>query len=215
MIFGSPAYYNEIDPYAARWLRALIAGQVLPANIPFGREERGKSGREPKPFPATCNSETSASGQDVPIRAYEPHRARVFRRRIDTREVPPDWFCKTAQDCHLAASLSSFWRGRSPLAVGGADKIRVSTLSRSLGDTCRNTTICCVGRGREGTTRRMSGKRVRSRAFRVGACATNALCSGLNNISDECGSPAFQCRTRCTLAARSSGLYATSCREAQ
>lgn len=79
------AYYNEIDPFAAQWLRNLIAAgrimdgdvdersivdvraedlrglvQVLQVSSASGRVGHGMSGRESTPFSATCSYVSSA-----------------------------------------------------------------------------------------------------------------------------------------------------------
>jgi hypothetical protein len=59
------AYYNEIEPYAAQWLRNLIILSIQDPQVgsAFDPIDSGMLGKAPIPFPATYNFWMSATPQ--------------------------------------------------------------------------------------------------------------------------------------------------------
>ena len=59
------AYYNEIEPYAAQWLRNLIRLSTQDPQVGSACDliNNGMLGKAPIPFPAIYNSWTSAIPQ--------------------------------------------------------------------------------------------------------------------------------------------------------
>jgi DNA (cytosine-5)-methyltransferase 1 len=115
------AYYNEIDPYAAQWLRALIAAghiadgvvdersieDVHPPTSGASRNATSSpaSGSGPTPFAAPDGPTTDLFGP-VPVRANLSARQAKALGFADERHLWPAWHTSSASAA-LCASLES------------------------------------------------------------------------------------------------------------
>lgn len=127
-------YYNEIDPFAAAWLRALIeaelimagdvdtrsiadvtptdlkdADQVLPEDSAFGRSMHGRSDKEPKPFPAICSFWNCAICRFALCLACGQCPKREFLRTPRTPLVHLGSSDESVSGLHPEAALLSFF----------------------------------------------------------------------------------------------------------
>lgn len=145
-----PAYYNEIDHYAAQWLRNLIvrgmtaAGDVDDRNITggpdllasnaFDQSARGTLGKEPRPFLATCNYERSATHHFVPVQVCALHPGRDFLRRPRRPLEHLDFACENVAGSILGTVLLSFSDDTRILVLDFSDAIRALSALREHAD---------------------------------------------------------------------------------
>lgn len=155
---AAAAYYNEIDPYAAQWLRNLTSSPGQQADSSFDPAAYGKSGTAPRPFRATSCSRQICADQASHTRACAQSRSRGFRRTLRSTEARLDSASRNGgSDCRGQASLWS-WPGRwLPLAVD-AHGTTEPTLRYWPFDRNPNTATCCAVLDRWETMPRTDGK---------------------------------------------------------
>lgn len=195
------AYYNEFDPYAAQWLRNLIAaGHIAPGDV----DERSieamtnqvllegnasypviddMSGKAPKPSKATpysqqtCVAQAARSQDDAQSQSHatlRTTRSTVARLDLDDR---------SACSANLEASFLLSSLCISPPLTGGAREILVQ-ISRYLRVYIRlSTAICCVALGRLRNALRNVGNCGRPQSFRRRSISCMQPCTFLNSIS--------------------------------
>ena len=174
------AYYNEIDPFAAQWLRNLIsAGHIAPgevaslsAQVPrvsssSGRAADGTSDTEPKSYLATSNSRPR--GVVPAVRA--PACARLpllsLHHRTGRCGEPMGSIGRSAHSSCLARPSPVFVPDRWPPSRGGAYETLEQIARFAPGGTSQSRSICspaqlsgrCAHRKRDSRDHRKASRR--------------------------------------------------------
>lgn len=212
------AYYNEHDPYAAQWLRNLIAfgciadgdvdersiedvatsGRVLLAGSASDQAMNGMSGTESTPSSARCNSSSCATPQASGAQVCAQRQARGARRTTRMRGGRLGWFDRSDADFRPGdASLSSL-PGMRPLPGASANGIRGLTSRCLLDGTRPNKATCCAGHVLSGTKFRTDGSYARRQPFRQGSPSGTRPCKSQNSTSGASATQAFRRRTERT-----------------
>jgi DNA (cytosine-5)-methyltransferase 1 len=149
------AYYNEIDPYAAQWLRNLIdAGHIAPGDV----DERSSLTCEPTTSADTPNAISSPASADGPTHSASPDGPTIARldrllslsaafgagqrKAMPTNDTSGPLFTASSPSARLQSSLESRLRalGREWLAGVRADL-------EALGYACGAADLCAAGVG--------------------------------------------------------------------
>jgi hypothetical protein len=209
------AFYNEIDPYCAQWLRNLIdaghiapgvvdersieditrAGQARPVCSSFGQEADDMSGKEPRPFPARPCSPQPAAGLGAGVLACEQSPSRAVRRRIRRREERRGSRRRSVDSGYQAASSSSFAPDRLlPLPVCARERFALTARWRHA-DTRPNKATCCAAPARPESALRTAGSCGPRSPAAMGSPCGKRPCKRQSNIF--CGSEirASKCRS--------------------
>ena len=195
------AFYNEIDPVAAQWLRNLIeaginTNRVRREYIPFDQEGGGRLGKEPKPFLARPNSLSTFLLQAVRGRGGGLSPSRAFLRRIGIRGEHSDLTNRTGDCGCRAATFCGCAPGKFSPFAGDVCEIRERFVHSRLCDTCPNTTTCCSDQRLSETSARIADSRDASLAFSSCSYSTNGLCSGASKTACASGHLSFLHRIR-------------------
>lgn len=192
------AYYNEFDPFAAQWLRNLIArpAQVQPAGSASDPAGHGTSGRAPRPFPATDSSQRSATPRAVRAQACGQHPELGLPRMIHTHEERLGSCVGIGLGCSLVAASPSFAadrRLRRSVAVRGTFAPRVHWMR---GDIQQSRAICCAARGQQGKASHRYGTDVPPLDLAGRSSCAISLCISPSSNADGHGSRIGQFRTQ-------------------
>ena len=227
------AYYNEMDPHAAQWLRNLIAaGQIAAGDVDersvvdvrpddlrgftqvqallvssaFGRVAGDRLDKEPKPFQAKPCSPQTGAAQVVHAPVCVQSLSRGILRTLHSNEAHSDSACRTAYFANPAATSLLSLRGIWPPFLGAFRGKTEQTWHCWPFCTCQNRAICCVALARSEKVRHMSGRYGLPRVEVEGSFSAIGPCIGLSSISYVSERLAFQCRTQCNEVAMKSSL---------
>lgn len=210
------AYYNEIDPFAAQWLRNLIAaGHIAPGivdtrSIEDVKQAQGRtagsscdpaaddmSGKEPTPSLATPYWPMSGAAPGVRIQVDAQSQSRETPRRIRSTVAHLGLVGKSACFENLEEVSPSFWRGISPpssaFAHGSCERMPHCLTACKR----QNKATCCFGRGQSETKRRKPGSYVLLRLAGLGSFSATSFCIASSSIFYGNVRQAFRRRIRC------------------
>jgi len=180
-----PAYYNEIDPYAAQWLRNLItAGHIAPGFVDersiedvrpdelmgftqvqalfecssSGRVAGGRLDKEPKPFQAKPYLQQTGAAPFVHALACAQSLSRGILRTLRSSEGQSDSTGRNAYFVNLVATSLSSLRGISHPFSDACRGSSARILHCWPFCTHRSKAICCAAMGQSGKAHHMSGR---------------------------------------------------------
>lgn len=220
------AYYNEIEPYAAQWLRNLIAaGHIAPGDVDtrdirpmrvqgptegssFGLAVDGTLDKGPKPLSATPYLPQTYVARASHGQAYAQSQSRAPLRMPRKRAARPDSGSRSGDFGYQAAAFLSCERGRSPPFLAVAHGSFVPPLRCLRAGNHPSIATCCAGQDRSETKLRRPGNCAQPPVGVQDSSCAIGLCIELNSTSYESGTLAIRFRTRRNEAAiRSSALH--------
>lgn len=177
-------YYNEIDKYAAQWLRNLTLNQDRKEGSSFGPTGGDRSGTAPRPSVATSCSPQSFVVQVSRAQACARSQSLAFHRIPRSIVAHQDSVRRSADSGCPAPTFLWFWRDRSPPSGGDAHEMSARIWHYLLSGTRQNKAICCFALGQCGTTFRIAGNGGRLRRTLLHWSGDMRPCSALNSTCD-------------------------------
>jgi len=198
---GVTAYYNEIDAFAAQWLRNLIAaGHIAPgivdersiedvkidqgwkADSACGQAAYGMSGKEPTPWLAIACWPLCGVAQIARALGGAQSQSRDIPRRTHSTEVPLGSIDKSVCFANQAEVYASFWRDISLPFLGVAHGMSLLTAHYLRACTRQSKSICCAAQVQSETRFGKRGIYDRQTKALVGSSFATSLCSVSSSI---------------------------------
>lgn len=152
-----PAYYNEIDPYAAGCAKVRVRS-VCSA---FYQSACGRSGKAPTPFQATSYSRCFCALQGAHSPAYGPLQLHDFRHKPRTHGARSGSRGRSECSYYRAKFFLLFAPGKSSPLLGDASEMYGQIVRYWHDDSQENTAIYCVDLARLENSSRTPDNRVR------------------------------------------------------
>lgn len=167
----SGLYCNEWEAYPAAWLRNLYPaatvdersiddvtlGQARRGCSSSGQASDGTSGRVPTPVPAIGNSTDYGARPVGALRGGGQSQPRAIRRTLHSYAGRLDSRHRSAAGFRLGQPSPASCSDRSPLGAVAVRGTRARSERFGHGGTRQSKAICCTGRVRLQTTRRIAG----------------------------------------------------------
>lgn len=194
------AIYNEIEPFAAQWLKNLmvISARVRGADSACDRGANDRSGKEPRPSLATCNSSSNARRRVSAIPVYEQRPTPESLRTTHMLAVQSDSSGESGRDCYPAISWTLFSPGKSLPVEADDHETCESIVPCSHVGSDPSRAIYCPDRRQSGIAFRRHDIRAREWGRSAYFAFSNDSCRCSNSIDDECASPATRHGIRCS-----------------
>jgi hypothetical protein len=180
------AYYNEIEPYAAAWLRELMSTRVLPVGSASDPAGGGMSDTTPMSSLAMRGLRLSVVPQAVHAPVGEQSRPLCFRRMTGKRAVRQGSDGRIVCSGCQAAALSWCGRDRLPPSLAGVRGKSEPFWHWRRGGTRRSIATCYAALDLSGTAFRTFCIGARYRVADVGFSSAIGLCIGRSNTCDGC-----------------------------